>query len=590
MSRRRLVLAGGAVALSAVLTTGALPLAPAGAADNRSEATADRAVAFLAAQQQPSGGFGGDTSVDGAFVGSETVDAVVAIAEAAQTTLVYDGGAARRAVTAVQEDGRSGLDFLDDLAETDPGAGKLAEIAIAAVAVGLDPRRFDPQGDGANDLVAEMVAKRSPDEFFYSDLLILKALKLTGRLVTTAERDRLLDAQRPDGGWNYEGVADSDSASDVDVTGLALEVLVAAGADGASAAVDRAVDFLASQQNADGGFHPSYEPTSNPGSTRNAVLGLAAAGHDVVGGCWAARMAPSPDVYLRGAQVTGGRIGPETDFSPTQYTSLAVQALVRSFQPIARADRQACPTTGYRLVAADGGVFAYGDATFEGSTGDLVLNRPVVAAAETPSGRGYWLFATDGGVFSFGDAPFLGSTGDVVLNQPIVAAAATPSGGGYWLFAADGGVFSFGDAAFLGSMGGTPLNQPIVAGASTPSGRGYWLFAADGGVFSFGDAGFHGSTGAITLNQPIVGADASRSGRGYWLFASDGGVFALGDADFQGSAGGSPLNQPVVDGWRSEGDGYRLVASDGGVFTYGAPFLGSRGGQPLNSPIVTALP
>lgn len=546
MSRRRFVLAGSAVALSAALS-GVLPVAPAGAADTRSEATADRAIAFLADQQQPSGGFGGDTSVDGAFVGSETVDAVVAIAEAAQATLVYDVAAARRAVLGVQEEGRSGLDFLDDLAETDAGAGKLAEITIAAVAVGLDPRSFDPQGDGAVDLVGEIVAKRSPDEFFYSDLLILKALALTGRPITTAERDRLLDAQRTDGGWNYEGVADSDSASDVDVTGLALEVLVAAGAAGERGAVDRAVAFLASQQNADGGFHPSYEPTSNPGSTRNAVLGLAAAGHEIVGGCWAARMAPSPDTYLRGAQVAGGRIGPETDFSPTQYTSLAVQALIRSFQPIARADRQACPTTGYRLVAADGGVFAYGDATFEGSTGDLVLNRPVVAAADTPSGLGYWLFATDGGVFSFGDAAFLGSTGDVVLNQPIVAAAATPTGGGYW------------------------------------------LFAADGGVFSFGDAGFHGSTGAITLNQPIVGADASRSGRGYWLFASDGGVFAFGDAAFQGSAGGSPLNQPVVDGWRSEGDGYSLVASDGGVFTYGAPYLGSRGGQPLNSPIVTAL-
>ena len=36
---------------------------------------------------------------------------------------------------------------------------------------------------------------------------------------------------------------------------------------------------------------------------------------------------------------------------------------------------------GYWLVASDGGIFAFGDATFEGSTGGQHLNRPVVAMA-----------------------------------------------------------------------------------------------------------------------------------------------------------------------------------------------------------------
>ncbi len=31
--------------------------------------------------------------------------------------------------------------------------------------------------------------------------------------------------------------------------------------------------------------------------------------------------------------------------------------------------------------------------------------------AATPTGRGYWLVATDGGIFAFGDAGFFGSTG-----------------------------------------------------------------------------------------------------------------------------------------------------------------------------------
>ena len=46
----------------------------------------------------------------------------------------------------------------------------------------------------------------------------------------------------------------------------------------------------------------------------------------------------------------------------------------------------ACATTGYRLVTADGGVFTFGDASFLGSTGDVVLNQPIVACATTPSG------------------------------------------------------------------------------------------------------------------------------------------------------------------------------------------------------------
>ena len=121
-----------------------------------------------------------------------------------------------------------------------------------------------------------------------------------------------------------------------------------------------------------------------------------------------------------------------------------------------------------------------------------------------PPGPGYWLVASDGGIFAFGDAPFLGSTGDLQLNQPIVGMAATTTGKGYWLVASDGGIFAFGDARFFGSTGGTRINQPIVGMLPTPGGGGYWLVAADGGVFTFGNADFLGSTGAMKLARPAV--------------------------------------------------------------------------------------
>jgi len=66
-----------------------------------------------------------------------------------------------------------------------------------------------------------------------------------------------------------------------------------------------------------------------------------------------------------------------------------------------------------------------------------------VGMASTPDGGGYWLVASDGGIFSFGDATFFGSSGSTPLNEPIVGMHSTPDGGGYWLVASDGGIFAF---------------------------------------------------------------------------------------------------------------------------------------------------
>ena len=232
---------------------------------------------------------------------------------------------------------------------------------------------------------------------------------------------------------------------------------------------------------------------------------------------------------------------------------------------------------GYWLAGNNGGIDAFGDATFLGSAEGLSLTRPVEGMAATPDGGGYWMSASDGGIFSYGDAVFLGSMGGQHLNMPIVGMAATPDGHGYWQVASDGGIFTFGDAGFYGSTGNIRLNQPVVGMAPTPDGRGYWLVASDGGVFSFGDANFHGSTGNIHLNRPVVGMAATPSGGGYWLVASDGGIFTFGDAGFYGSTGNLALVKPVVGmAATPDGKGYWLAASDGGIFTFGdAPFHGS---------------
>ena len=86
--------------------------------------------------------------------------------------------------------------------------------------------------------------------------------------------------------------------------------------------------------------------------------------------------------------------------------------------------------------------------------------------ASDPNGAGYWLVASDGGIFNYGDAGFFGSTGSIVLNRPIVGISSTSDGNGYWLVAADGGIFNFGDGAFSGSAASNGISNGVAVGTS----------------------------------------------------------------------------------------------------------------------------
>ncbi|MCL4445790.1 MAG: hypothetical protein M1134_02780 [Actinobacteria bacterium] len=272
-----------------------------------------------------------------------------------------------------------------------------------------------------------------------------------------------------------------------------------------------------------------------------------------------------------------------------QYTGVVTQSPFCSSPPTAPVVGMATTNGGggYYEVAANGAVWAFGNATFYGSMAGHFLAKPIVGMAVTPDNLGYWLVASDGGIFAFGDAKFYGSMGGKPLNKPIVGIAAIPTGG-YYEVASDGGIFSFGatptSAPFYGSMGGKPLNKPVVGITTTPGG-GYYEVASDGGLFAFGPGTpFLGSMGGKPLNQPVVGM--TEVGGGYYEVASDGGLFSFGSgAMFHGSMGGQTLNKPVVGMTATSGSGYYEVASDGGLFSFGsgAPFLGAA----TNPPVLT---
>ena len=178
----------------------------------------------------------------------------------------------------------------------------------------------------------------------------------------------------------------------------------------------------------------------------------------------------------------------------------------------------------------------------------------------TPERQGYWLVAADGGIFSFGDAGFYGSMGGGTLNAPIVGDRRHTERPRLLAGGADGGVFAFGDAGFHGSMGGV---RPEQAGRGHRRRRRHRRVLAGGRRrrdLRLRHAPFYGSTGGVTLNKPSTAWPPPPTASGYWLVAADGGVFAFGDAAFHGSMGGVTLNAarswawpptapPVGTGW-----------------------------------------
>jgi hypothetical protein len=258
---------------------------------------------------------------------------------------------------------------------------------------------------------------------------------------------------------------------------------------------------------------------------------------------------------------------------------------------------------GYWLVGGDGGIFTFGLAQFHGSTGNLVLQRPVVGITPSTDNGGYRLVATDGGLFAFGDSRYYGSVPGLgiapagsgqrrSLDAPIIGMVPSPDGAGYFMVGADGGVFAFGDARYEGSCPALPhgCDAPAVAVMPDASGHGYWLVTASGSVYAFGDAkSFPPDPPAIS---PVTSAFRTPDGGGFWVLFASGAVDAFGDAVNFGSL---PLGTTNTDGPATAiyapatGGGYWVATADGSVTGFGSlPSLGGMNGQPINAPIIAA--
>ena len=264
---------------------------------------------------------------------------------------------------------------------------------------------------------------------------------------------------------------------------------------------------------------------------------------------------PPPPPAPHGYYLVGSDGGIFTFGSATFYGSTGSLRLQRPVVGIT-------PTAdegGYWLVASDGGIFAFGNAGFHGSIPGLglapagsgvphALNAPIVGMVPSADGGGYFMVASDGGVFAFGDAQFEGSCPGIGgCSGSAVAVVPDATGRGYWLVTSTGHVYTFGDAPYFGVPGAQ--GSPITGAVRTADGRGYFVLLANGTVDGYGDAvSLGGPTGAVGGFNPASAIFTDVGGGGYWVASAAGGVFTYGDAPNDGSMAGTHLNGPIIAG------------------------------------------
>jgi energy-coupling factor transport system substrate-specific component len=240
-------------------------------------------VQYLLTAQNPDGGFG--FAVGKASNPLASGWATFALAVAGDGALHSSAG-----------DGTAAVQYLERTAARRPGAGDLERTLLAAGAAGA-AKQFLPQRGALLGLIARDGSVSGQTNLTAFAILALRAAgaRVPGRALGWLARQ-----QDADGGFNF---LTAPGASDVDDTGAALSAL--AGRRWRQIAV-RAVSYIRSAQNRDGGFGQEPGAPSNAQSTAFAVCGLIAAGVDPGG--VRLRGSPTPVAYLRSLVQPNGSV------------------------------------------------------------------------------------------------------------------------------------------------------------------------------------------------------------------------------------------------------------------------------------------
>jgi hypothetical protein len=400
---RRVVASLGALTLLAFVSSATATLA----ATPADQTVSASAVDFIKTKQQSDGGF---WVVSPDF---ETRDSALAIAEQAQTGSTWSTTEARDALAAIHYGGGSGptpLDSLDAYAASihsggpfTAAAGAAAKtIALSARPLGLDPSAFDANGTGDPvDLTALLDVDCPPSSSLltFSDKLyaLVAGVGICGETTSDLVAD-VRAAQQGDGGWGFDGNP-SATGYDPDITGLAIQALVAAGVSGTDPAVRAALVATAHAQQSNGGWIDFFGSASNASSTSLVVSAIEASGFDPTNPCWRNTVAPElaattyadPVAWMRSQQQPDGHIAsPYDSFGVNTFTtSESVHALLGNWFPVERSSSTNCtvagppPTVSSTTPAAGGTMLISGNGFMAGTRLTIELHSDPIVLATT---------------------------------------------------------------------------------------------------------------------------------------------------------------------------------------------------------------
>jgi hypothetical protein len=349
-----------AIVCAFVILAGAVGAAALGAVAPEHQKSIDDIVRFLQEHQQESGGY-----ADNGKKPTQSISAWVTLALAAAGINPQDQ---IRTVNGVAC-GHSAEEFLEEhFAESFREEASHTEFGTTAFERELlvvDTAGTDPHAYAGHDLVGDILARQGADgglpyvpggeeqvnDGVFGILALTPVKEAEAEAAARKATEWLLaNGPDPDGGFNWRS---RTQPSEVDLTGAAIEALVAAGQK-ATEAEAGALAFMGKSQRPDGGFpeYPALEAESNVASTAWGVQGIWASGGDPE--TWrtgSGLPTEEPLDYLESMQQPDGHLRwrASNDLNGIWMTAYALPAFTGQVMPYPLVPRAAPP--GERLAS-----------------------------------------------------------------------------------------------------------------------------------------------------------------------------------------------------------------------------------------------
>jgi len=189
-----------------------------------------------------------------------------------------------QSVTSFSTGGKTPIDSLrGHIADEEKTAGNIGGVIMAVSAAGLDPTSF-----AGHNLLQDLECTYNPQTGAYNTQLFndaLAVLALPPGAAPAKAKDFLASQQQTDGGWEFQ----TGFGSDTNTTALVLMALNSADAL-TETARDKALAYFKLHQKVSGGFEystPYAAPgDSDPNSDAAVIQALLATGEDPVGPAW----------------------------------------------------------------------------------------------------------------------------------------------------------------------------------------------------------------------------------------------------------------------------------------------------------------